>query len=110
MSTSVLPSTAAPNGVCAEPRSLRAALAAALLLIVRKYLKRKPASQAELMSRAACCAEMRDMSDRVHADHLALLEKLDTNHRELLAALERQGARISALEAAFARLDERTTK
>ena len=110
MSTSVLPNTAAPNGVCAEPRSLRAALAAALLLIVRKYLKRKPASQPELMSRAACCVEMRDLSDRIHADHLALLEKLDRNHRELLAALERQGARISALAEGVARLDERTKR
>jgi hypothetical protein len=39
-----------------------------------------------------------------------VLEKLDTNHRELLAAVEQQGNRISALEAGFARLDERTRK
>ena len=44
----------------------------------------------------------------MHADHLALLEKLDANHRELLAALDRQATRINTLEAAFARIDERT--
>jgi hypothetical protein len=46
----------------------------------------------------------------MHADHLALLEKLDVNHRELLAALERQATRINALEAGLARVDERTRK
>ena len=48
--------------------------------------------------------------DRMHADHLAILEKLDANHRELLAALERQATRINALEAGLARVDERTRK
>jgi hypothetical protein len=48
--------------------------------------------------------------DHLHANHLAILEKLDANHRELLAALERQGTRINALEAGFARVDERTRK
>ena len=60
------------------------------------------------MSRADFYAEMLEVRDRMQANHLALLEKLDGNHRELLAALERQGARVSALEAGFARLDERT--
>jgi hypothetical protein len=41
---------------------------------------------------------------------LAILEKLDANHRELLAALERQASRINVLEAGHARLDERTRK
>jgi hypothetical protein len=82
----------------------------ALLLAAATYLKRKVAGQPELMSRAEFCKEMRDLSDRIHADHLGLLEKLDANHRELLAALERQATRINALEAGFARLDERTRK
>jgi len=51
---------------------------------------------------------MREISDRIHADHLALLEKLDANHRELLAALERQASRINALACGLARVDERT--
>jgi hypothetical protein len=46
----------------------------------------------------------------MHADHLALLEKLDLNHRELLAALEQQATRINALETGLARVDERTRK
>jgi hypothetical protein len=53
---------------------------------------------------------MLEVRDRLQANHLALLEKLDGNHRQLLAALERQGARVSALEAGFARLDERTAR
>jgi hypothetical protein len=39
-----------------------------------------------------------------------MLEKLDANHRELLAALERLATRINALEAGLARVDERTRK
>jgi len=41
---------------------------------------------------------------------LAILEKLDANHRELLAALERQASRINTLESGLARVDERTSK
>jgi hypothetical protein len=108
MNTNVLSNTAPPEGVSSEPRSLRAALAAAVLLAVRKYLSRKPATQPELLSRVEFGEELRDISDRIHADHLALLEKLDANHRELLAALERQATRINALEAGLARVDERT--
>ena len=60
------------------------------------------------LSRAEFCAEMLASRERLHPDHLGLLEKLDANHRELLAALERQGIRINALEAGLARVDERT--
>jgi hypothetical protein len=35
---------------------------------------------------------------------------LDGNHRELLAALERQASRINELEAGLARVDERSRK
>jgi hypothetical protein len=48
--------------------------------------------------------------ERMHADHLALLEKLDANHRELLATLDRQVTRINALESGLARVDERTRR
>ena len=99
----------APSDTGAEPRSLFAALIALLLLALR-YLKRKLAPQPDAVTRAELCQAMRDISDRMHSDHLSLLEKLERNHRELLAALERQGNRISALEAGVARLDERTAK
>ena len=48
------------------------------------------------MSRADFYAELAWLKDHIHAGHLAILEKLDANHRELLAALERQASRISA--------------
>ena len=76
-------------------------------LLAKKLLGPKPAKP-EMMSRADFYAEMLDIRERLHAHHLALLEKFDRNHRELLSALERQGARVSTLEARVARLDERT--
>jgi hypothetical protein len=79
------------------------------LLLAKKLLGPKPAKP-ELVSRAEFYAETRATRERLHANHLAILEKLDTNHRELLAALERLAIRISALEAGFARVDERTRK
>jgi hypothetical protein len=48
--------------------------------------------------------------ERINATHLAILEKLDANHRALLAALEPLATRVNALEAGFARVDERTRK
>ena len=61
-------------------------------------------------SRAEFYAEMLATRERISATHLAILEKLDANHRELLAALERVATRTSALEAGLARVDERTRK
>ena len=49
------------------------------------------------MSRADFYAELAVLKDHIHAGHLAILEKLDANHRELLAALDRQATRINAL-------------
>ena len=48
--------------------------------------------------------------ERINATHLAILEKLDANHRELLVALDRQATRINALEAGLARVDDPTRK
>jgi hypothetical protein len=55
-------------------------------------------------------AEMLATRDRINTTHLAVLEKLDANHRELLAALDRQAGRINALQTGLARVDERTRK
>ncbi len=109
MNTNFANAATAQNAPTATQGTI-AALVAALLFALRKHLKRKAAGQHDLLSRADFLAEMRDISDRSHADHLSLLDKLDSNHRALLAALERQGTRISALEAGYARLDERTTR
>ena len=110
MNTNLLSNATVPQDASTDTRGVVAALVAALVLAFRKHLKRKAASHPDLLSRADFCAEMREMSDRIHNDHLALLEKLGSNNRELLAALERQDARISGLEAGFARLDERTKR
>ncbi len=81
-----------------------------LFLLVRKVLSFKPAGKPEPVSRADFYAEMLATRDRIHATHLAILEKLDANQRELLAGLERLATRISALESGLARVDERTRK
>jgi hypothetical protein len=98
----------------ATPRTLTgegwAAIIGALgsaFLLVKKLASTKP-SKPETVSRAEFGAEMLASRERFHASHLAMLEKLDANQRELLAALERLAGRINALEAGLARVDERT--
>ena len=81
----------------------------AVALLMKKLLSSKPAKP-EPMGRADFYAELAALKDRIHTGHLAILEKLDTNHRELLAALERQASRINTLESGLARLDERTRR
>jgi hypothetical protein len=80
--------------------------AAALLLAKRLFATKPP--KPEPMGRADFYAELVALKDQIHAGHLAILEKLDANQRELLAALERQANRITALESGLARVDERT--
>jgi hypothetical protein len=79
------------------------------LLLAKKLLSPK-SGKPEHISRAEFYAQMLAIMDGIHADHFALLEKLDANHRELVAALERLGTRVSAVEAGLARIDERTRK
>jgi predicted RNase H-like nuclease (RuvC/YqgF family) len=76
---------------------------------MKKLLSPKQAKP-EHVSRAEFYAEMMATRERINATHLAILEKLDANHRELLAALERLATRINTLEASLARVDERTRK
>ena len=99
-----------------SPRSLTsegwAAIAGAIgsaLLLTKKLLSPK-SGKPELMSRADFYAELAALKDHIHAGHLAILDKLDANHRELLAALDRQASRINTLETGLARVDERTGK
>ncbi len=79
----------------------------AVALLVKKLLSAKPAKP-EPMGRADFYAELAALKDHIHTGHLAILEKLDANHRELLAALDRQATRINAVESGLARVDERT--
>ena len=78
------------------------------LLLAKKLVSPKRA-KAEPVSRAEFYAEMMATRERINATHLAILEKLDANHRDVLAGLERQGTRVTALEAGLARVDERTS-
>ena len=87
-----------------------AAIAGAIgsaFLLMKKLLSSKPAKP-EPMGRADFYAELAALKDHIHTGHLAILDKLDANHRELLAVLERQATRINTLEAGLARVDERT--
>ena len=78
-------------------------------LLVKKLVSPKPAKP-DSVSRVDFFAETLATRERINATHLAVLEKLDANHRELMAALERQATRINALESGLARVDERTRK
>ena len=78
-------------------------------LLMKKLLSSRTAKP-EPMGRADFYAKLATLKDHIHAGHLAILDKLDANHRELLAALEGQGSRISALESGLARVDERTRR
>jgi hypothetical protein len=89
-----------------------AAIAGAIgsaFILARKLLPQKPAKP-DLLSRAEFYAEMLATREGMHASHLSILDKLDANHRELLAALERQATRINLLESGLACVDERTRK
>jgi hypothetical protein len=102
------------NSQIPSPRSLTGeAVAAAVgimgsaLLLAKRLFAAKP-PKPEPMSRADFYAELVVLKDQIHAGQLAILEKLDANHRELLATLDRQVTRINALESGLARVDERT--
>ena len=104
------------NSPIASARSISGEGCAAIIgavgsafLLAKKLLSPKPAKP-EPMGRADFYAELAALKDHVHTGHLAILDKLDANHRELLAALERQATRINTLEAGLARVDERTSK
>jgi hypothetical protein len=81
----------------------------AALLLAKKLLTAK-AAKPEPMGRADFYAELAVLKDHIHTGHLSILERLDVNHRELLAALERQATRLNTVESGLARVDERTRK
>ncbi len=107
MNTDLNTSISAPRTITGERWAAIAGALGSALLLAKKLFSPKH-GKPELMSRADFLTEMVEIRERMHDNQLALLEKLDANHRELLAALERVGGRIGALEASFARLDERT--
>jgi hypothetical protein len=96
-----------PRAISGEGWATIAGVIGSALLLAKKLVGSKPA-KAEPVSRAEFYAEMMATRERINATHLAVLEKLDANHRELLAGLERQATRINGLETGLARVDERT--
>jgi hypothetical protein len=107
MNTNLNTPISAPRSISGEGWAAIAGAVGSAFLLLKKVISPR-AAKPEPMSQADFLTQMLDIRDRLNANHLALLEKLDTNHRELLAALERQGTRVSTLEAGVARLDERT--
>ncbi len=88
-----------------------AAILAALgsaALIAKKLLARWRPPRPDYITRAEFHHQLSALRDRIEATHISITDKLDANHRELLAAVDRQVARINTLETATARLDERT--
>jgi hypothetical protein len=110
MNTNLPPQISSARSISGEGWAAIAGAIGSMFLLLKKLLAPKPASKPQLVTRADLYAQVLGIRQRINATHLALLETLDANHRELLATLERQSARISALEAGFARLDERTMK
>jgi hypothetical protein len=98
-----------PRTLTAEGLAATVGIMGSALLVAKRLFATKP-PKPEPMTRADFYAELVVLKDHIHAGHLAILEKLDANQHELLAALDRQANRISALESGLARVDERTRK
>ncbi len=109
MNTDIHAQIPSPRSLTSEGWAAVGGAIGSALILAKKLLGPRPAKP-EPMVRADFYAELAALKDHIHAGHLAILEKLDANHRELLAALERQGSRISTLESGLARVDERTSK
>jgi hypothetical protein len=89
---------------------LTAAIAAAAAL-AKKFLPRsKP--KPEYITRVEFQQGIDKTRDRIGASFLALAEKIDQQHNQVLTRLDHQGEtferRLDTLDAAVARLDERT--
>jgi hypothetical protein len=109
MNTNLNSQIPSPRSLTAEGVAAAVGIMSSALLIAKKLVSPKPAKP-EPMTRPDFYAELVVLKDHIHAGHLAILDKLDANHRELLTALERQATRVNALESALARVDERTRK
>lgn len=88
------------------------ALIAAAVALAKKFLPRKQVPKPEYITRAEFHAGIESTRDRIGASYLALAEKIEQQHNQVLTTLDRQGAnferRLDSLESCLARLDERT--
>jgi hypothetical protein len=96
----------------APTAAIATALIAGLVALLKKFLPRKQAPKPEYITRAEFHAGIESTRDRIGASYLALAEKIEQQHNQVLTTLDRQGAnfehRLDALDSAVARLDERT--
>ena len=79
-----------PRSLTGEGLAAAVGIMGSALLVAKRLFSAKP-PKPEPMSRADFYAELVALKDHIHAGHLAILEKLDANHRELLAALGAAG-------------------
>ena len=95
----------------ATTTAILTAIIAAAAALAKKCLPR-PKPKPEYITRAEFHHEMTAVRDRIGASYLALAEKIEQQHNQVLTTLDHQGAnferRLDSLESAVARLDERT--
>jgi hypothetical protein len=96
-----------PPSLTGEGVAAAVGIMGSALLVAKRLFAAKP-PKPEPMTRADFYAELVTLKDQIHAAHVAILEKLNDNQRELLAALDRQVTRINTIESGLARVDERT--
>jgi hypothetical protein len=77
MNTNLFREAAPPHAASAEPPGLMAGLVTTLVLGFRKYLKRLASGRSKAISKEEFLNAMLTIKDRMHDDHLALLEKVD---------------------------------
>ena len=92
------------RGISGEGWAALAGVVGSVVLLLKKAWRAKE-GRAEHITRSECCAATLATRERINEMHLAVLEKLEANQREVLAAFERQAERLGALEMAVARLE-----
>lgn len=100
------------NAPSTTTTAILTAIIAAAAAVLKKFLPRtKP--KPEYISRAEFHAGIDRVRDRVGASYLALADKIEQQHNQVLTKLDSQGAnferRLDQLETNLARIDERTT-
>jgi hypothetical protein len=80
-----------------------AGIAGVVAVAAKKFFGHKPNPKPDYITRAEFHRELTAIRDRIGASYIAVAEKLDQNHKELLT-------RITELETGLARVDERTKK
>jgi hypothetical protein len=103
-----------PRTLSAETWAAIVAALGSALLIAKKLISRHRSQKPEYITRAEFHQGIEATRNRIGGSYLALSEKIDANHKELLAAITAQGTafetRIDQLETSFARVDERTKR